>query len=411
MVHPIKHTAYMSRLFFAFLFLLAGVSSLAQPAYLESYFTALCSFNEKRFDEAKEYANQSLANGLSEVDGFLFLGDVYTEMGQVGEAESNYLKAEALKPGVAAFGIAQVCAITGRDSLGCVWVLRSLESPYKLSQSVYLRNKRLQRMESSSFWKTLWNGDYYSKGELLDVDLEYLISKGKYDEALELLNERGEKHRLRHQQQALMGRIYYEQQSYSSAADNYSLAIKRSSQNPDYFFCRARAYIMLKKYGKALDDIQKAIELNPLNPEYYLAKAKANVGYGNTEQSRADFNLYLKAAGQSHQALFEYVKLLEQGDFHIEALRQINKCITLKPDAAEYYLMRASIYMKTNGYKYAVDDYAMALDLQPPTAAVYLQKGYARSAMGDSQGACIDWKKAASMGSLDAQSMIARYCR
>ena len=401
----------MHRFILGFLLILTNVCTYAQPAYIQPYFDAQCSFNEKRYSEAVDFTNQSIAGGLPKVNGYLFLGKVYTEMADMDKAETNYLTAEALKPGIAAFGLAQVYAEKGMDSLGCLWLLRSLESPYKLTQSVYLRNKRLQRMENSTPWKNLWNGDYYSKAELLEADVEYLISKEKYDEALDMLNERGEKHRLRHQQQALVGKIYYQQQSYTSAANSYTLAIKRSSRNSEYFLGRANAYLMLQKYEKALADIQKAQELDPLNPELYLVKAKANVGSGNTEQSRADFGLYISAAGQSPQALFQYVKLLDQGKFYIEALRQINKCITLKPDVAEYYLARASIYMKTNGYKYAVDDYAMALDLETPTALVYLQKGYARSAMGDSQGACVDWKKAASMGNLDAQSMIARNCR
>jgi len=401
----------MNRLFLAFLLLLANVASFAQPAYIESYFQALCGVKEKRFSEAKEFANQALSNGLPEVEGYLLLGNINIEMGALSDAESNYLKAEGLKPGVGAFGMAKVFALTKRDSIACSWLLRSLESQYKLSQSIYLRDKALQLLEGSPQWKIVWNGDYYSKSEQLEADLEYMISNGDYEEALDLLNEKGEKHRLRPQQQALLAKIYLQQQSYSSAVDVYSQAIKRSSRNPDYFYGRASAYIMLEKYGKALDDIQRALELNPLNPDYYLIKAKANAGFGNADQSRSDFNLFLKAYGEHPDAIYEYVGLLQQGGFYMEALRQINRCIVLKPDVAQYYLARAAIYMKTNSYKFAVEDYAMALDLDSPKASIYLQKGYARSAMGDEQGACVDWKRAASMGNLDAQSMVARYCR
>ena len=393
-----------------FSFLLVVGTTYSQPAYLESYFQALCGLKEKRFGEAKDFIIQSNINGLPELEEFLFLCNLNLEKGLLVEAEANYLKADALKPGVGAFGLAKVFSLTGRDSIACSWLLLSLGSAYKLPQSVYLRDNALQRLDGSLHWKNLWNGDYYSKNEQFEADLDYLLSKKNYNEALDLLNEKGEKHRLRHQQQAILARIYYLQQSYSSAVDNYSLAIKRAPQNPDYLNGRAKAYLMLGKYGRALDDIQKAIESNPLNPEFYFVKAKANAGFGNAEQSRTDFALFLKANGENPQAIYEYVKLLQQGGFYLEALRQINRCILLKADVADYYLERAAIYMKTNGYKYAVDDYAMVLDLEPPKAEIYLQKGYARAAMGDSNGACVDWKKAASMGSLDAQSMVARNC-
>jgi len=391
--------------------LLVSAVSFAQPVYLETYFKALGGLKEKRYSEAKDFVNQSLASGLPELDGYLFLGNLNVELGELVEAEANYMQAEGLKPGVASFGIARVCALTGRDSLACTWLLRSLESSYKLPQSIYLRDRALQRLENALQWKTLWNADYYSKNELFEADLAYLVSKENFGEALELLNDKGAKHRLPHVQQAIIGRIYYLQGSYSSAVENYSLAIKRSSRNADYFIGRAQAYLMLEKYGKALGDIQLAIELNPLNPEFYFVKAKANAGFGNAEQSRIDFSLYLKANGENAQSIFEYVGLLQKGGFYLEALRQINRCIVIKSDEPDYYLTRAAIYMKTNGYKYAVEDYAMVLDLEPPTAEIYLQKGYARSAMGDNRGACIDWKKAASMGNLDAQSMVARNCQ
>ena len=402
----------MHRALFALITLLyTCAAAVAQPAYLDTYFKALGSLKEKRAAEAMDFANQSLANGLAEVDGYLLLGDICLEKGAFDQAEANYLKAEAIRPMVASFGLAKVCALTGRDTAACQWLLGSLGSEYKRPQHVYLRDKALQRIENSSSWKNLWNGDYYSKNEIFEADLEYLISKEEYSDALDMINEKAEKHRLRHQQQAILARIYYLQQAYSSAVESYSVAIKRSSRSADYFLGRANAYLMLQKYAKALDDIQKAIELNPLNPEHYLVKAKANIGLGNAEQSRLDFSLYMSASGENPQTIYEYVQLLQQGGFYMEALRQINKCITAKPDVARYYVARASIYMNTNGYKYAVDDYAMALDLEPPTSDLYLKKGYARAAMGDSQGACIDWKKAASMGNLDAQSMVARYCR
>ena len=402
----------MFRFFLAFFASLLVVGSgYSQPAYLESYFQALNSVNEKRFSEAHDFIKQSKAHGLPELDSYLFLGNLYLEKGSLDEAETNFRLADALKPGIGSYGLAKVCALTQRDSIACIWLLRSLNSPYILSQSVYLRDNALTRLESSLYWRNLWNGDYYSKNDQFEADLDYLVSKENYGEALDLLNEKGAKHRLPHRQQAILARIYYLQQSYSASVENYSQAIKRSSRNSDYLSGRAKGYLMVGKFGKALDDIQQALDLDHLNPEFYFIKAKANAGIGNADQSRSDFNLFLKAYGDHPDAIFEYVELLQQGGFNMEALRQINRCILLKTDVAKYYLARATIYMKTNSYKYAVDDYAMVLDLDPPKASIYLQKGYARSAMGDEHGACIDFRKAASMGNLDAQSMVARNCR
>lgn len=382
-----------------------------QPSYLTSYFQAKGALVQKHYAQAISLLDTAIALKLPEMDAMQLKGDVGLASGDLKNAEACYLRVEAIRPGMAAVDLARVYSLEGKDSVACEWLYRSLTYKYKELQSTYLLDKTLQKMENSPYWRKLWDGDYYNKNEQLEADMTYLINTGNNTEALDLVQEKAEKHKLRHQQEALMGKAYYQLRSYSAAIDAYSRAIKRSSHNAGYYYLRAQAYLDDNKSTKALDDINKAIELDPLNPDFYLIRAKASVGAKLFDQSRADFGLYIMAHGNNPETLYDYAIAMYEAGYYLEALRQINQCILLKADNAAYYIARGNIYMKTNSYKYAIQDYAMALDLGQPSAEVYLLKGYARSANGDEQGACSDWKKAASMGSLDAQSMVARYCR
>lgn len=400
----------MVRFVFASVLLMCCSNLQAQPDYLASYFQAKGALVQKHYAEALSLLDKADSEGLPELETMQVKGDVALADGKLKDAETCFLSVEALKPGMASYSLARVYTLEGKDSVACAWLYRSLISKYKEQQSTYLLDKTLQKMENSPYWRKLWDGDYYNKNEQLEAELSYLINKGKNTEALDLIQERREKHKLRHQQEALMGKAYYQLQSFSAAIEAYSRAIKRSSRNADYYYLRAMAYLDYGRSAKALDDINKAIEIDPLNPDFYLLRAKAAAGAQQFEQSRADFGLYIMACGENPQTLYDYAMAMYEGGHYLEALRQINRCIVLKADDAAYYIARANIYMKTNSYKYAIEDYAMALDLGQPRAEVYLLKGYARSANGDEQGACSDWKKASSMGSLDAQSMVARYC-
>jgi len=400
----------MLRLFFASVMVMCCSVLQAQPDYLTSYFKAKGELFQKHYAEANAMLDSAVAKGIPEVNAMVLKGDIAFAAGDLLSAEKDYLRVEALKSGMACLGLARLYAMQGNDSVSCEWLYRSLTSKYKELQSTYLLDKTLQKMEDSPFWRRLWDGDYYNKNEQLEADMTYLINNGKNTEALDLVQEKAEKHKLRHQQEALMGKAYYQLQSYGAAIDEYSKAIVRNSRNAGYYYLRAKAYLDYGKDARALDDINKAIEIDPLNSDFYLIRAKASVGAKLFDQSRADFALYILATGENSQILYDYAVAMYEAGYYMEALRQINQCIQLKADNASYYIARANIYMKTNSFKYAVDDYAMALDLGQPRAEVYLYRGYARSANGDVKGACSDWKKAASMGNLDAQSLAARNC-
>ena len=58
----------------------------------------------------------------------------------------------------------------------------------------------------------------------------------------------------------------------------------------------------------------------------------------------------------------------------------------------------------------AISDGIRALELDPNYANAYINIGVSKENLGDLNGACADWKKAAELGDTDAAGWVANQC-
>ena len=96
---------------------------------------------------------------------------------------------------------------------------------------------------------------------------------------------------------------------------------------------------------------------------------------------------------------------------YIKALEYFNKNLEINTSKPEYFIARANTYLRTSTYKYAANDYSMALDLDPTNEQVYFNRGIARLKMGKIKDACYDWKQALKYGHPEAQEYLSKYCQ
>jgi Flp pilus assembly protein TadD len=78
--------------------------------------------------------------------------------------------------------------------------------------------------------------------------------------------------------------------------------------------------------------------------------------------------------------------------------------------AAEYFTARAAASLKAGNHLSADDDLAQALDLNPKSPEIWLQKGIALHQADKSEEACHCWNKAMQLGSKEAGGYIHKYC-
>ena len=75
------------------------------------------------------------------------------------------------------------------------------------------------------------------------------------------------------------------------------------------------------------------------------------------------------------------------------AIEDFNKAIRLKPDNADAYNNRGTIYTKFGQYQMAIEDFNNAIRLKPDDANTYINKGLVYFNQGKNISGCEDAKK------------------
>ena len=161
-----------------------------------------------------------------------------------------------------------------------------------------------------------------------------------------------------------------------SALKSFMKAIELDSTMYESYFCKANIYLSKKNYDQAEKDYLKAEKLKPVYPENLN-----NLAFLYSETGRMNL-----------------------------AIDCYSKAITMKP--MEYFFQRrATCYTLLNNYKMAMLDYTKAIEMNPANAEMYFNRGVCFFHTEQREKACIDWKKASSMGYGQANQYLESYCK
>lgn len=116
--------------------------------------------------------------------------------------------------------------------------------------------------------------------------------------SLRMLAERRPEYPMIH---VLIARALLNQQpvDYSKVLDELSLAAKADPVDPDVFFLRGKAYLVLGRYDDAVSAFDRSIQLRPTEPGPYYQLARAYQKLGKADLAKVQFERvkYLEAAG------------------------------------------------------------------------------------------------------------------
>lgn len=229
----------------------------------------------------------------------------------------------------------------------------------------------------------------------------------------------------------------------------------------------------MKKWSEAVDDIIKSLSINGDAKAHYLMinipnealpamKARLQI-QANKESNEAAWYYYLGQLSQKknryRDAIKFYIKANERdansifleriadcyfdlGDYS-QALTQVDKALSMKPDDEDLYLLKGNIYNEMGNqpaaieqldkyiemapeffYGYyrrgwfrdeqddragAIDDYTMAITLEPSYAYSYIGRGRDYERLGQHEAAIIDYKKVIELDTVPEQGSCAHY--
>jgi len=231
-------------------------------------------------------------------------------------------------------------------------------------------------------------------------------------------------------------------EAFQEAHDDFSMAIKLGENNADNFFNRGAVKAELEEHIGAIDDFSKSIELDSADAEVFYYRGMSYALTQNFPKAIAD---YSRAIAKNKEAAYFENRALSylQSENYKSALHDLNEALKLQrePDA-ETWALRADVKKKLGDWKGCEADLTEAIDCRE-TDDYFFERAQCRMELRDFAGAandystllqqeglgeiyylralanlninkteaCVDLKKALTLGYGEAQKEIFKNCK
>lgn len=402
----------MVKKLFVQIILFVTVFGLQAQTALPEFYKGVAAYNNAAYSKAVDFFGKLKEGDRNYIEAQYFKGKALLELKQLDEAVEVLLYVNGKKNAYAAYELAQAYALQDNAPLAVQYLEDHMRSRYQLPMSAIRLDKTFYGMSEKDEWIGFWKEDWYTKKEMANEEVLYLLKQEKMFEALELADASIKKYKKSHQLLASRANVYASLDNNKAAVSNYNKAIKLSKRNADYFIERGKAYLKLEKFEKALADFEKAIKYSDTHLELYLLKAEVYIGIEKYNKALSEINTFLEYLPNDANAIRLCADVHYQKGAYKEAVNYYSSFMQIDSLAnAQIYLLRGNALLKDHQYHKAYNDYSMGLDLDPYNPMLYLQRGYARLRTGKYKGACADWERADQMGSLEAKKNILQFCK
>jgi tetratricopeptide (TPR) repeat protein len=389
-------------------------------------FTALMGVNAQEADDlyCKGVANLTTGNYNGAIEFltsalklepnnpliYLKRGEAYYKSGLFDDALNDFLETNGLDKGSGNLWLARTYARTGNDEKALYYLKEHLNSGSHLKEKDIKKDSAFDKLQYTDGWYVLWQENWYSGDEEVEADVNYLVRKEQYMDALTLLDEKILDSENPHILYACRAKVYTELENYKGAVSDWDKAIENERNRPDYYIERGKVYMKLGKYDDAADDFTRVLRNDPASFELYIERANAYAQSKRYNLAIRDAENYLKYFENDQRAIALCGDLNYMSENYIEALKYYNRNLAMDKSKPEYFKSRGKAYLKTGTYRFAINDLSMALDLDPLDGETYLLKGIALYESGDTEAACSDWDRAKKLGEVRAIEYLLDYC-
>jgi tetratricopeptide (TPR) repeat protein len=256
----------------------------------------------------------------------------------------------------------------------------------------------------------MWQQDWYSAVEQQVAEGVYLISKGQPDEAEALAAQVLSANPSQPDAQFLQSRIHFlrkEERQFRQALEKaWQLAGTNRQLKEDML----RFALEAKFYEKVNSMATELLRADPSNPEYLVARALVRIMEGQESLAVREIES-LEAAGIAPAELYYQAGRKITATNPREAEAYLTRAIDTDIMDARYYFSRGLVRLALDKTGPALEDMAMSLDIDPAQPDLYMERAQVRFDLGDSEGACHDWRKALEMGNRTASDKLYKHCR
>jgi len=154
-------------------------------------------------------------------------------------------------------------------------------------------------------------------------------------------------------------------------------------------------YHELHLYDSAIISFTQAINIKGNEPNYYVNRGLSKAAINSTKSALADFKQALIIDPDHAVAEFNLTQELENAqDLDVSVYDEI---ITNNPNFASPYVNRASAKMEQEDYQGAINDYTIAIELEPQDGQIRINRAIAWEKSGNYSAALKDYNKGLSL--------------
>lgn len=376
-----------------------------------AYLKALVAFDEGKYKEVDLLLNSYLVE-FPKYENAIYLqakANLLQKKYQLALVGLNKLKASNYDDAVLLQ--ARANAGLGKKAETFELLRKYLQSSEKQPEAVMQSFPEFLLLNNTPEWNKVWGENHYTQKEQMLSNAYYAIKSKHFGEAHDRLKEIVERYPRTHRAYFMQGKLFMDEQNYEKANNAFEVAMELRKQNLDYQYYYAASCTKLGKEKKAINQFNQILEVDSLYINAYKGRAEAYLGNNDFDEAGADIAKYRAYYQNDEEARLLGAKVnVKNGDF-LSAISTYGKLIKENPRNPDYFIGRANSYMSTKTYKYAIKDFAMALDLEPKNVEVYKQKAKAHKLAGEIKKACVEWKYAAKLGDIESVDNLHKYCK
>jgi len=341
---------------------------------------------------------------------YLQRAEAFILQGDYSKAISDFNSANNLSPASGEYGLARIYGLKGDPATSVYHLELCLKSAFKRSEKDIMLDPAFSIIENKAEWKQFWKKDWYDGREKSLSELEYYVSTGNMEEAVNI--------------QAFLSKNYPGDLSaaYSGAVVSYARGkypdavrmimplLDKDPVNEKYLRLLARAQIGSGNYTGASGTLSRLLNIGVADPDFLVTRSECYSKTGEFDKAIEDAKQYADLYPDSRKALSLAGKMESASGNNLKALEYFSRNLELHPSDPECYVDRANSYFLSRSWEWAAKDYSMSLDLKPDNPEVWLNKGISLLNSGKVEDACYDFRKSFSLGNKKATDYLSRNC-
>ena len=228
-----------------------------EPTEFRYNYLGLVNFKMNKFQEAIQYYSEAIKINPSDWLYFENRGLAYFNLGQLDEAEQDFMLCNSLQPSATAY-----------NYLGNIQVRRQ-----DYEQAIALYSKGI---EANPQWAMLWENRSFGRKQLGQIEeaMEDIYQALGLEPTADRFN--------------LLGLLHFWRFENIQAVEAYSKAIEINPDYPIYWENRGLAREALGDYAEAIDDFQQSLKIKP-DPYVYNKLGEIHRTIGNKSEAKANF--------------------------------------------------------------------------------------------------------------------------